>query len=93
MKILAGIFIVLISLIQFRIWWGDGSYREIDQLKQKIEEQKTQNEQLMVQNAQLKKEIDALRNNPQVLEEKSRENLGLIKPGETFYRIVPKQNN
>ena len=44
------------------------------------------------ENEILRKEILALRTNPQVLEEKARENLGLIKPGETFYRIIPKED-
>nr|WP_246722684.1 septum formation initiator family protein [Aliikangiella sp. G2MR2-5] len=92
MKILAIIFALIICIIQYRIWLGDGSYREIKQLKVQIAEQKAQNEQLKAQNEQLKKEVLALRTNPDVLEEKARENLGLIKSGETFYRIIPKED-
>ncbi|TQV80302.1 FtsB family cell division protein [Aliikangiella coralliicola] len=91
MKILGVIFFVLICLLQYRIWWGEGSYREINELKTKIAEQQAQNRLLKEQNELLKKEILALRKNPAVLEEKAREQLGLIKPGETFYRVIPKE--
>ncbi|MCW8876423.1 MAG: septum formation initiator family protein [Kangiellaceae bacterium] len=92
MKFLAIVFAILICIIQYRIWWGEGSYREIELLKQQIAEQQKQNDLLKKENEILRKEILALRTNPQVLEEKARENLGLIKPGETFYRIIPKEN-
>lgn len=79
----------MILFIQYRIWWGEGSYRQIQVLELKIAEQEKQNQQLKRQNELLKREVRALRENPELLEEKARENLGLIKPGETFYRIIP----
>lgn len=91
MKLLAGIFIVLICLLQYRIWWGEGGYSKIESLKLKIAEQIEQNKLLTLRNRMLKKEIVALRKNPAILEEKAREQLGLIKPNEVFYRIIPKE--
>ncbi len=91
MKIFGIVFIIIIVLLQYRIWWGEGSYREIDLLKAKVEEQQQQNQLLIEQNKLLRIEVIALRKNPKVLEEKAREQLGFIKPGETFYRIIPKE--
>lgn len=82
----------MLASVQYRIWLGDGSKHEIDVLKSKIVEQEKQNELLVSENSKLKKEVQALRTNPKLLEEKARENLGLIKPGETFYRVIPKEN-
>lgn len=93
MKVIAAIFVVLICILQYRIWWGESGYTEIKQLKKQLIEQKQDNESLRTQNEILKKEIQALRNNPDSLEELAREQLGLIKPGETFYRIIPSDNN
>lgn len=92
MKIFAIIFIIFICAIQYRIWWGEGSNREIKILKEQIVEQKKQNDMLAKENEILKKEILALKTNPKVLEEKARENLGLVKQGEVFYRIIPSKN-
>ncbi|MET1254165.1 FtsB family cell division protein [Aliikangiella maris] len=91
MKIIGLVLIILIAILQYRIWWGEGSYREINQLEQQIAEQTKINSQLKVQNSDLQKEIQALRKNPELLEEIAREKLGLIKPNETFYRIIPKK--
>jgi len=93
MKILSFIFLVLICLLQFRIWFGEGSYQKIESLNIKITEQLKINKKLEVQNKLLRKEISALRKNPALLEEKAREQLGLIKPNEIFYRIIPKEND
>ncbi len=91
MKVLGLVFIVIIMSLQYRIWFGDGSVREIEQLSQKISEQQEQNLLLETQNKLLKQEITSLRKNPQLLEEIAREKLGLIKPDETFYRIIPSE--
>lgn len=92
MKILGFIFATLIIVLQFQIWMGDSSRKQIDSLKIKISEQQIQNQLLIDQNQQLREEIQALRNNPALLEEIAREQLGLIKPNETFYRIIPKDS-
>ena len=93
MKILGFIFFILICLLQYRIWFGEGSYQKIESLNIKISEQLEINKKLEAQNKLLKKEILALRKNPALLEEKAREQLGLIKPNEIFYRIIPKKND
>jgi len=93
MKILGAIFVVLILVLQYRIWMGDNGAPEIERLKKQIAEQTEQNKLLQEQNESLRKEILALRKNPALLEEIAREQLGLIKPNETFYRIIPKDNN
>lgn len=92
MKILGLIFLVIIIVLQYRIWMGDNGAPKIENLQQQILEQKAQNKLLVKQNKILKDEIHALRNNPELLEEVAREKLGLIKPDETFFRIIPKQD-
>ncbi len=64
--------------------------KNITLLQLEIAEQIKQNQQLTSQNKKLKKEIWMLRNKSEILEEKAREKLGLIKDGEIFYRIIPK---
>ena len=91
MKILGFIFFILICLLQYPIWFGEGSYQKIDSLNIKIAEQLKINKTLEAQNKLLRKEISALRQNPALLEENARERLGLIKPNEIFYRIIPKK--
>ena len=93
MKILGIVFVVLIIILQYRIWMGDNGMPEIEKLELQITEQSEQNRLLQEQNEMLRKEIQALRKNPELLEEIAREQLGLIKPNETFYRIIPKESD
>ena len=91
-KLAALILTVVILWIQYHIWFGESSPDNLEILRVKISEQKKQNLQIAVQNSALKQEINLVRNEPEILEEKARENLGLIKQGEIFYRIIPNQS-
>jgi len=90
-KVLAAILIVLTFWVQYHIWYGKKGQQKLSELQTKITEQKIYNLSLKKQNRALKHEIYLLRNNPSVLEEKAREQLGLIKDGEIFYRIIPSE--
>lgn len=79
--------------MQYRVWWGEGSYHEIDELKQKIAQQQEENDLLKAQNEKLIMQINALRKNPKALESKARESVGLVKPDEMFYRVIPRESS
>lgn len=90
-KIIASILIISILWFQYRIWYGDNGKQKLEQMQIKIAQQKNQNKLLVEQNLQLKTEIKRLRTQPKVLEEKAREQLGLIKDDEIFYRVIPAE--
>jgi len=94
-KLFALILLILIFWLQYRIWFGVSSQQKIEQLKLQISEQKKQVEQIKSLNQDLQHESILLRNNPDILEEKARENMGMIKKEEIFYRIIrePKKND
>ncbi|PWK44412.1 FtsB family cell division protein [Pleionea mediterranea] len=88
MKWSATLLILLLAGLQVRLWSPDGGLAELEQLKQQVSEQKHANEQLRQRNAELHKQVKALRNNEAAIEQYARLHLGMIKPGETFYRFV-----
>ncbi len=90
-KIFSALLVVVIFMLQYNIWYSDGGQVKLDSMAVAIQQQKEQVELLKSQNKQLKKEIVLLRRHPEVLEEKAREQLGLIKKDEIFYRIIPKE--
>jgi len=92
-KIFVAILIFLTVWLQYRVWFGKNGQQQLASLQIKIEQQKKQNKILATQNEKLKREIFILRHKPEALEEKAREQLGLIKQGEIFYRIIPSENN
>ena len=50
------------------------------------------NAKLKTRNDQLFAEIDDLNEGSEAIEERARNELGMIRPGETFYRLVTEQN-
>jgi cell division protein FtsB len=88
------LFVVLVMMtiwLQYHTWYGESGMEQLQILKVKIEQQSTQNNLLVQQNKTLKTEIQLLRNDPDALEEKAREHLGLIKKDEIFYRVIPSE--
>ena len=85
---LALVFVLLLVLLQMKYWVGDGGVREVESLQARIQVQAHENAQLKQRNAALVAEVEELRAGKAAMEERARSELGLIKPGETFYRIV-----
>ncbi len=80
--------LLLLLGLQYRLWVGEGSFAHIARLRQQIVEQAQENTRLKSQNDRLVAEVDALRKDNQAIEAKAREELGLIKEGETFFLFV-----
>ncbi len=85
--LLAGLLLVLLVL-QYRLWIAEGSLAERHRLQQQIEEQVRINEQLHERNAALEREVLDLQSGNKGLEQRAREQLGLIRQGETFYQFA-----
>ncbi len=75
--------------LQYRLWWGAGSFSQNRILSVEIVHLKENLKQQLSINQALRKDIDNLKNNTEVLEELARERLGLIKPNELFFRVIP----
>ena len=70
------------------------SYTKMQELKQKNQEFLQRIQYLEAKNKKLEEEGRFLKNNPEYLEKVAREKMGLIRQGETVYKIVPdKQQN
>jgi len=85
--LLAGLLFILLVL-QYRLWIADGSVAEHHRLARQIEEQARINAQLQERNAALEREVLDLQSGNKGLEQRAREQLGLIREGETFYQFT-----
>ena len=65
------------------------SYTKMQELKQKNLEFQERITELEARSKKLEEEQQFLRNNPDYLEKIAREKMGLIRQGETVYKIVP----
>jgi cell division protein FtsB len=89
MRVVTVILFVLLVLLQIKLWLGEGGFREVARLETRVEDQRLQNEELSQRNAELQAEVDDLRERLEAVEERARNELGLIKPDEQFYQVVP----
>lgn len=80
--------VVLLGWLQYRLWFGDGGQREVAALQEDVARQEAENARLGQRNDALAAEVQDLKSGEDAVEERARSELGMIRPGETFYRVV-----
>lgn len=80
--------VLLLGYLQYRVWFGDGNLIEVFQLHDEVEARRVENSRLHERNAVLDAEVRDLQQGHDAIEEHAREDLGMVKDGETFYQIV-----
>lgn len=90
-KLIPVVLIGLLALLQYRLWFGKHSIPDLSAMQTQIDEQALQNANLRQRNDLLKADINDLKIGLEAIEERARNELGLIKQGETFYRILPAE--
>jgi len=85
--------LLLLLGLQYRLWVGEGSYAHIARLERELEQQEQTNERLQQRNKLLEVEVEALRKGNEAIEEKARNDMGMIKEGETFYMVVEPKDS
>ena len=92
MKILIVVLILILIGLQYKLWFGDGSLSEVVQLTRELETQKQKLSELEERNKILEAQVLDLQNGLDAFEEKARNDLGMIKQGETFIQLIPQQD-
>jgi cell division protein FtsB len=77
--------------LQYKLWFGDGSLSEVVQLTRELELQKQKLQELESRNIILEAQVLDLQNGLDAFEEKARNDLGMIKQGETFIQLIPEK--
>lgn len=88
LRLLLVVLVALLAFLQYRLWFGEGGRRSVAALQQQVRQQARENEGLQQRNAALAAEVEDLKSGEAAVEERARSELGMIKPGETFYRVV-----
>ena len=89
MRVLGAILVALIVLIQYPLWLGKGGWLTAWRLEDKLEKEKTKNTRLEARNAALAAEVKDLKTGSEAIEERARQELGMLRPDEIFYQYVP----
>ncbi len=82
------ILIALLLLIQGQLWIGRGSVPSVRSMQLKLEELLAGNKQAQVDNERLAAEVSDLKEGLEMVEEKARSELGMVKPNEIFVQIA-----
>ncbi len=85
------LFVVLILLLgglQYRLWVGEGSLAQVSGLNKQIAEQQGENQRLLERNRILEAEVMELKQGMETVEERARQELGMVKEGETLFQLT-----
>ncbi|MDC1286998.1 cell division protein FtsB [Gammaproteobacteria bacterium] len=91
MKILIAVLLLALIGLQYKLWFGDGSLSEVVQITRELETQRAKLQELEERNRILEAQVLDLQNGLDAFEEKARNDLGMIKQGETFIQLIPAQ--
>lgn len=91
MKWLVGILIPLLLVLQYRLWIGDGSLAHAHRLKNEIQLQQAENDRMRERNRILDVEVEELKTGLDTIEERARNDIGLIKKDETFFMVLDEE--
>ena len=82
------VLIVLLLALQGQLWLGRGSIPDVWRLRQQLQEQKAKNAQAQLVNDRLSAELHDLKDGLEMVEERARAEIGMVKPNEIFIQIA-----
>ena len=80
--------VLLLVLFQSQLWFGRGSLSDVTQMTKKLNTLKTTSAKLQTENTQLKAEVEDLKIGMDMVEEKARSELGMLKPNEILVQYT-----
>ena len=88
MRFIAVILGLLFLVLQYDLWIGEGSLATVWRLQQEITAQEKENKIISERNEALIAEVNDLKKGDAAIEERARNELGMIKKGETYIQVV-----
>ena len=88
-RIIPAILIGLLVLFQAQLWRGRGSVPNVQEMQRRLDDQLTKNTSAKAANDQLAAEVGDLKEGLEMVEEKARSELGMVRPNEIFVQISP----
>lgn len=87
-KLISGVLLFLLLLIQYPLWFGKGGLLRVKELEGQLKEQATINDSLRLRNQQLQGDVGSLADGVEAIEERARQDFGMVKEGETLIQLV-----
>jgi cell division protein FtsB len=90
MKGIIAALVVIVALLQYKLWIGNGSFGEVYRLDRTIVAQEKENAVAKERNLALQAEVDDLKHGMDAIEERARSEMGMIRKDETFFRVIDR---
>lgn len=86
---------IMLIALQWPLWFGKGSWLRVWQLDKQLQQQRSLNQELMTRNTALDAEVRDLKQGTDAMEERARNELGMVRDGEIFFQLLdlPSSNN
>ncbi|MES2413325.1 MAG: septum formation initiator family protein [Pseudomonadota bacterium] len=86
-RFVPAILIALLALFHAQLWLGRGSILNVRSMQHRLDDQNTKNTKAQAANEQLAAEVRDLKEGLEMVEEKARSELGMVKPNEIFVQV------
>ena len=87
-RTVAAVLVFLLLVLHAQLWFGRGSVGNVADLQGKLDEQKVKNTAQQHANERLAAEVRDLQEGLEMVEEKARAELGMVKPNEVLVQIA-----
>ena len=92
-KLVLVIFAVILLFLQYTLWAGKKNVVDLYRLNRQVDEVRNENHEFQSRNNRLHEDVIDIKSRLGAIEAQARFDLGLIKPGETYYQIVRPEVN
>ncbi|MBU1309574.1 MAG: cell division protein FtsB [Gammaproteobacteria bacterium] len=92
MRLLTFLLIVLLAALQYRLWFGQNSVADYFRQQDELRSQQASNLELEKRNRLLKADVTDLQQGLEAIEERARNELGLIRDDEVFFRMFSQRD-
>ncbi len=86
-RVVPACLITLLLVLHAQIWFGRGSVFNVSEMQRKLQAQKTANVRAAQANERLASEVRDLKEGLEMIEEKARMELGMVKPNEIYVQV------
>jgi cell division protein FtsB len=87
-RLIAVLLVMLIAALQYSLWLGKGGWLRVWDIDGKLAEQRLKNDGLLARNAALEAEVRDLKEGFGAIEERARNEMGMIRHDEIFIQVL-----
>lgn len=84
------VLLALLAVLHAQLWLGRGSTPRVQEMQRQLDEQIAANDRARQANERLNSEVHDLKEGLDMVEEKARSELGMVKPNEVYVHYMPR---